>query len=66
MIPTSWAREVADWFDTLPADTGTPTDRRAREAELKQLYGVLQDRFGSHMDAVITYSLAWADEASAR
>jgi hypothetical protein len=64
MIPASWARQVADWFDALPADTGTPTDRRAREAELKQLYGVLQDRFGPRRDAVIAYSLAWANEVS--
>lgn len=65
LLPTSWAREVADRFDTLPADTGTPTDRRARETELKQLYSALQDRFGPRTDAVIAYSLAWADEASA-
>ncbi len=65
MLPTSWARQVADWFDSLPADNGTLTDRRMREAELKQLYDALQDRFGPRTDAVIAYSLAWADEASA-
>ncbi|MEH6727433.1 MAG: hypothetical protein V7703_14820 [Hyphomicrobiales bacterium] len=66
MLPTSWARQVADRFDTLSADNGTPTDRRAREAELKQLYDALQVRFGPRTDAVIAYSLAWADTASAR
>lgn len=64
MLPTSWARQVADWFDALPADTGTPTDRRAHAAELKLLNSALKDWFGPHTDAVIAYSLAWADEAS--
>lgn len=64
MIPANWARQVADRFDALPADSGTPTDRRAREVELKQLNSALKDWFGPHTDAVIAYSLAWADKAS--
>lgn len=65
LIPTSWARQVADRFDALPADTSTPTDRRARAVELKQLNSALKDWFGTRTDAVIAYSLAWADKASA-
>ncbi|MGJ8531531.1 MAG: hypothetical protein ACSHYC_05060 [Alphaproteobacteria bacterium] len=58
MIPPRWAGQVAARFETPQADNGTPTDRRAREAELKQHYTELQQSFGPRTDDVIAYSLA--------
>ncbi|WP_306257773.1 hypothetical protein [Pararhizobium sp. IMCC21322] len=58
MIPPRWASQVAARFEVPQAGNGTPTDRRAREAELKQHYTELQQSFGPGTDDVIAYSLA--------
>ncbi|MCR9239118.1 MAG: hypothetical protein NXI17_20820 [Alphaproteobacteria bacterium] len=58
MIPPRWASQVAARFETPQAGNGTPTDRRAREVELKQHYTELQQSFGPRADDVIAYSLA--------
>ena len=58
MIPPRWASQVAARFEAPQAGNGSPTDRRAREAELKQHYTELQQSFGPRTDDVIAYSLA--------
>lgn len=58
IVPPRWASQVAARFEMPQADNGTPTDRRAREAELKQHYTELQQSFGQRTDDVIAYSLA--------
>ncbi|WP_306257779.1 hypothetical protein [Pararhizobium sp. IMCC21322] len=58
MIPPRWASQVAARFEAPQAGNATPTDRRAREAVLKQYYTELQQSFGPRTDDVIAYSLA--------
>ena len=56
-IPQSWAKQVAARFATPLAGGAAATDRRSREAEIKQQYAELQQSFGPRTDDVIAYSL---------
>lgn len=58
MIPPKWASQVAERFNIPQTSNGTPTDRRAREATLKQQYKDMQNIYGQRTDDVIAYSLA--------